>query len=185
MDQLSPIPFDYLEILLVQHIGNSDSVKYDIPEPDFNSYLQRLKSTPYKYFQTDSQECAQGNLFLVKKIENNAVTESKAYQVNPLEIIDSVPGFRIVAYEKKKLATIAFQSTKSLDHVKHKRKLIFRVNNRIYINFQYEYCEGEVHRKIFVNFNNSKDADQKESFNIIQGILEGPLAPIMPQASTC
>lgn len=173
------IPFDYLELVLVERVGETER-RYDMSEQEFNTYLQRMKATNFKYFQTDSKEYVQGNMLLVKKIENNSVTESKAYQIIPLEVVDVSTNIRAVAYERKKLSTIAFQSTKNLDMIKHKRRLIFRVNNKIYVNFQCELCEGHMCRKVFINFNNSKDADLKESFNTMQSLLD-----IIVPASTC
>ena len=171
MDSLQKTPFDYLEVVFIPDI-NSTTIgrSYDVSAQDFNMYLGKMKRwSNLKCFQADSKEYDHRDLQLVKKIKDNEVQESKVYQTTPIAIIDE-DCYRVIAFEKKKLSTVVFPSSKTYDQIKYKRKLIFRVNNKIYINFQQEYITGNenVFRKIYINFNNNKDTDIKDNFNTIK-----------------
>jgi hypothetical protein len=170
MDALHNTPFDYLEVIFTPiptqtktGIGRS----YSVSPQDFNMYLGKMKRWPQlKCFQADSKEYDHRDLQLVKKIKDNEVQESKVYQTTPVAVIDE-PSYRVIAFEKKKLSTVVFPSSKTYDQIKYKRKLIFRVNNKIYINFQQELMNEEVFHKIYINFNNNKDTDIKDSLATI------------------
>jgi hypothetical protein len=171
MDTLLKTHFDYFEVVLMQGHANGIGRSFDVSPHNFNMYLAKMKSYPnLKCFQADSKEYEHRDLQLVKKIKDNEVQESKVYQTTPVKVLDN-DNCRIIAFEKKKLSTVVFQSSKSYDHIKHKRKLIFRVNNKIYINFQQEFMNGKVFRKIYINFNNNKDTDMKDSFTTIMQLM--------------
>ena len=127
-------PYDYAEIVLSQPCDNLCSRQYHVTKEVFDTYLQKMKTLNFKYFQSDFKEYINGDLHLVKKIEDNTVKETKLFNLIPVYVKD-IENFRIVYYEKKKLSTIAYQSTRKQDSVCHKRKLIFRVNNKIMKNF--------------------------------------------------
>lgn len=168
MDAIQNTPFDYLEVVLIPNTPNTGIGRsYDVSAVDFNMYLAKMKKWPnLKCFQADSKEYDHRDLQLVKKIKDNEVQESKVYQTTPVAIIDE-SCYRVVAFEKKKLSTVVFPSSKTYDQIKYKRKLIFRVNNKIYINFQQEFIKDKVFRKIYINLNNNKDTDIKDSFATI------------------
>lgn len=165
------IPYDYVEIILSTNCRNQYGRQYDIPKELFDSYLQKMKNMKLKYFQSDFKEYINGDLHLIKKIEDNTVKETKLYNLIPVHINDN-ENFRVVYYEKKKLSTIAYQSSRKQHSVCHKRKLIFRVNNKIYINFQQEICDENIFHKIYINFNNSKDSDIKSIIETISDLIK-------------
>jgi hypothetical protein len=151
--------FDYLEVVLM-HPDRPNS--YDIPEEQFIDLINKFKKRQ-KGFQQFTKEYVYNDMHLIKKIENNDVVESKVYKQKAIEIQNVENGkFRMVFYEKKKLPVIAFQSTSNIHNTVYKRKLIFRVTNKLFINFQLEMHDTELSRKIYINFNNSKDADHKD-----------------------
>lgn len=168
--------FEYMEVILTYTppISQDDytSYTYDIPKDMFDGILQKMKATHYKYFQHDVLEKVLGNLVLSQKIEDGHVVETKVHHVTPLQIYHS-GAFVTVMMEKQKLASIMFPSVMRVDDEKMKRKLVFRINNKIYVNFQQEYSPispNHIIRKIYINFNNSKHADVKESMNIIENL---------------
>ena len=164
--------FDYMEVIFVK--GSTPfGVTYDIQEDEFNMYLSKMRQyQQYKFFQVDTKEYYHRNLVLIKKIKDGTIEETKVYQQTPLHVID-LNHFRVVSFEKKKLSTIAFPSSKTYDDIKHKRKLIFRVNNKIYINFQQELDgSNKMSRKVYINFNNNKDTDVKDSVSTIKHLMQ-------------
>lgn len=168
--------YDYLEIIMMM-----DENTYDIPEEQFNTMLSRLKKdnkSNFKYFQCDTKEYYNRNMVLIKKNKDGDIIETKAYQIKTIDVNNiDVPGGNkvcVLKQERKKVSTIIFPSSKTYDNIVYKRKLIFRVNNKIYLNFQMEHLPeypGVTRRKVYINFNNSKDTDIKDVIDIINNIL--------------
>lgn len=171
-----PPSFDYLEVVFTgASPDHKTSQKPFVSQQLFDKMLARMQDA--RAFQSDHKEYILENLTMTKKIEDGAVTETKVYQMYPVAIQDH-PGFRVIFYHKKKLTTIAFPSTKTFDDVKYKRRLTFRINNRVYVNFQIEKHEHAqpTYPKVYINFNSSKDADLKESVAAINTIIQKLLA---------
>lgn len=175
LNYFSTCNYDYLEIILITEEDN-----YDIPENTFNDLLCKLKSdtnSSYKYFQCDTKEYHNRQMLLLKKIKDNDVIETKAYQMKLVDVHDTIvcqQKLRILKNEKKKVSTIIFPSAKQYDNIVFKRRLIFRVNNKVYINFQIEKIAEDgsnVRRKIYINFNNSKDTDMNDISDNINAVL--------------
>lgn len=170
--------FDYLEVIVM-----NDDNTYNMSEDKFNMMLTRLKKdnkSNFKYFQCDTKEYYNRNMILIKKNKDGDIIETKAYQVKTInvDILDNM-GIEdnklcVLKQERKKVSTIIFPSSKVYDNIVYKRKLIFRVNNKIYINFQIEQLPdypSETRRKVYINFNNSKDTDIKDVIDNINNIL--------------
>lgn len=177
MEDLIDTPFDYMEVVLCppkDETQNAAIRSYDIDDEQFNGCLKKMKAfqyaNQYKCFTVDTKEYYHRNLHLIKKIKDNVVEETKVYQVSPIDYIDC-PGNRVITYDKKKLSTVVFPSTQKYDMIKYKRKLIFRINNKIYVNFQQEKDGEKLSKKIYINFNNNKDTNIKDSFITIKKLI--------------
>lgn len=180
MDQDTlPPSFDYLEVVFTGTAPDpqNPSQKPLVSQQVFDKMLARMQDA--RAFQSDHKEYILENLTMTKKIEDGTVKETKVYQAYPVAIQDH-PGFRVIFYHKKKLTTIAFPSTKTFDDVKYKRRLTYRINNRVYVNFQIEKHEHAkptpTYPRVYINFNSSKDADLKESVAAINTIIHKLLA---------
>lgn len=165
--------YDYMEIILVNP-SSTDSLSrtYDMSSAAFYSLYNNFKTPSTKFFYVDLKEHVKGNLHLIKKIEKNMVTDTKLYTMKPIRVIDT-SCFRIVFFERRKLSTMAFPSTLNHDVVYVKRKLVSRINNKLYLNFQQEMCVGsdDLHYKIYINFNNNKDTDINDTFQILTKLM--------------
>jgi len=66
-----------------------------------------------------------------------------------------------IAYEKKKLSILNFTSTMNYDNIVEVSKTIFRITNRIYINFEeHAYQDSsDVIYHAYVNYNHDKNVD--------------------------
>lgn len=137
--------------------------------------MRRMKTLVNKSFVVDTKEYVYKNLRMIRKInDQNLVEETKVYQMNAMEIHDDpLKTYRMVLYDRKKLSVVAFPSSKSYDDIIKKRKTVFRVNNKIYVNFEKEFSEKDsnVYHKVYMNFNNNKDTDIKDSIAVLQNIL--------------
>jgi hypothetical protein len=160
LDKMLDSRFDYMEIVFC---NTKDANSYDIPEDQFMDMMFKMKKANYKYFQTDSQDYIKGNKHMKKKIVAGEVQEVKVYNISPLYIINENKYIK-VAYEKQKLSSIMFPSIDDVDTFVVTRKLIFRVNNKVYVNFQLQRTPGsdKIIRKVYINFNNSRDTDIEE-----------------------
>lgn len=164
--------FDYMEVVFTGPLqAGPGAPRPFVSEAEFQRMLGVMYTSRERPFQADYKEYYLDNLVLSKKIEDGAATESKVYQVFPTTVEDH-PHFRVVYYHKKKLTTIAFPSTRSFDAVRHTRRLTFRINNRVYVNFQTSAEAGlPLTSKVYINFNNSKDADLQEAMSCINGVI--------------
>ena len=163
-------PYDYLEVVITK-----DNNTYDVSPELFEKILQTFAQTckTYKYFQSDYKEYIYRNTHMIKKIENDTVTETKVYMYRPV-FINNINNTKYIFYERKKISSINFPSKKEYDTVIYKRKMIFRINNKIYVNFQQEIFpedSDKIYHKIFINFNNHKDSDLTETSTKISSLL--------------
>lgn len=165
-----PNHFDVLEIVYIPNLTNG---KYDLSEQEFTSWLSKARRLGLRPFDVDTKEYFDKNMVMTRKIEQGACVETKVFQTSTLDVIDVQPFYRYIYSNKKKLSPVAFPSTKDHDAVVRKRRTVFRVNNRIYLNFEQEIPENGQgsYKKIYINFNNGKDADLKESMDTIDNLL--------------
>lgn len=161
--------FDYMELIVV---NKDDPTSYDIQQEQFHRMIQlMIVNKHYKMFQVDTQEYIYGTVHMFKNICNGEVQEVKVYNMVPIHFA-SDNGLLTVKYERQKLSSVTFPSVTEIDMVKLYRRLIFRVNNKIYVNFQIEKTDTEAFvRKVYVNFNNSHDTDVSDSTKILEQVV--------------
>ena len=84
----------------------------------------------------------------------------KVYNLNFLKE-ESFENIKVIYFEKEKQHYHAFSCSKVLDCEYFVRRVTFRVNNNIYVNFDTEYYDQgkEVKNKIFINYNHEKQQD--------------------------
>lgn len=113
-----------------------------------------------KSFQGDFKTYQYFDMSLVKKIENNDATDIKVYQ-SRLVHSTSTPTTQALYFEKHKVSSVLFPSTMNVHRITYVRKLVFRLNHRMFVNFVIEKEQGsdQKHYKVFLNYNASKDAD--------------------------
>jgi hypothetical protein len=133
---------NYYELFFCQgeKILNSDNndleLNIGLSEKRFYEILYRIDPTQnknLKYFQREYKE------YILKDIECHCFVndEVKVMKKKPLCVTkNSNNNFVQIAYNKTKLTLVNFDSTKNLHKISYVKKLIFRVSNRIYINFE-------------------------------------------------
>lgn len=163
-----PVSFDSLEVL---YIINDNEGTYDVPLNKYNEIMSRVKRLHFKSFTVDTKEYSYRDLTLIRKLDDQQdCVETKVYQTAPIYIWES-PNVQWIFSNKKKLTPVAFPSTRNHDMITHKKRTSFRVNNRIYINFEQEKTDEQVFHKIYLNFNNGKDTDIKECMDAIAKLV--------------
>lgn len=164
--------FDYIEFTLCEEREEGDARKTDIHEDAFARYMEKARAcVASKPFQVDHKEYIYGNLHLTRKVQDESCVETKAYQLAVKQVEDRET-YRAVYYERKKLAATSFPSTMDTHMTTYKRRLIFRINNRIYLNFQhYWHDDAALFRKVYINYNISKDVDFKADMADIHALI--------------
>ena len=66
----------------------------------------------------------------------------------------------MIKYNKENIPPINFPSTNNIHDMYHINKIIFKITNRIYINFELKKKivneKSEIFRRIYINLNNDK-----------------------------
>lgn len=161
-----PKHFDVLEVMYCPSLQDGT---YDVSESEFATLLTKARRWGGRPFEVDTKEYHLKGMVMIRKIEQEVCVETKVYQTTTLAVEDVEPVYRYVFMNKKKLSPVAFPSTKEHDAILYKRRTVFRINNRIYLNFEQE--RGPF-RKIYVNYNHGKDADLRESMDTIATLLQ-------------
>jgi hypothetical protein len=174
--------FDYQEVILLAsssappasgspHSSSDTRVyTYDIPKERFHMMLQRLRQKGMRCFQQDIIETYYQTLQRQQFVEQGKVTETKTFDITPLECSrPCAKGFLTVSFKKRKVPDILFPSMLTYHLQKYLRRYVFRINNRLFINLQ---IENNVQHKIYINFNNSKDVDIEKVLNHISELKD-------------
>jgi len=157
---------NYYELFVYQdeNVLNSenDDKQFGIglSEKQFYEVLNKINATHkgFKYFQREYKEYVLKNL-VCQCFTNDEVKvmKKKSLDVSPL----ADEKFIQVAYNKTKLTLVNFDSTKNLHQISYIKKLIFRVSNRIYINFEIS-IDSKTKTKsymIYINYNHDDNVD--------------------------
>lgn len=190
----------YQEITIVntKNLEESEIKLYDynISQEMFMDMMTKVKDHPLfhgvKYFENDIIETRYMSLQRLQYMTANSttsaydVTETKVYDIVPIACDDSSPHYVTIDFERQKMPNVAFASSLNYPQRRALRRLTFRLNNRLYLNFQIERClkrsdsdhrqpstmMDSVYRKVFLNYNAGKDSDEKEARSLIHAIMD-------------
>ena len=160
-----------IEIHLGTTLSDTHCFKYALDQALFDSLLKAFSDKNGKYFQHDYVEHHKNELRLIQKIEADQVTETK---VNMMRLCDFklLPLNIITYFDKKKVPIITFPSTNKLNDIKYIRKVIFRINNRLYVNFCEEKSSSNtIIYRINININYTDGMDIEDMKKRIKRIL--------------
>lgn len=150
---------NYIEYVLYNSISDDGKeVDIDVSDVRYQQLMYKLARTPYKYFGKFCKRYQHHDLIC----ENHEHEEIKVYSKLAIKHeVDKENGLIKLYYAKDKVPYHMFPSTTKMNAVSHVRKLVFRVHNRVYINFQLEQQVGtqEIRRKVYINYNLDKNVD--------------------------
>lgn len=161
---------NYIETWLGKH--DDDCFKTTLPQEQFEALLKVMKKYDAKCNQGDFKSYTCYDMVLVKKIVDHDAQDIKVYQQKVVDVT-TTPYTQTLHMERKKVASVLFPSTCNIHRTTFFRKLVFRVNHRIFVNFVQEKEQGsdQTHFKVFVNFNSAKDIDVTEQMNIMNKVV--------------
>jgi hypothetical protein len=132
----------------------------DIPDNMFFKLLNNMKNKGYACFQKHYKEYIYRNMVY----ENNDKSQIKIYKIalNNHDTLEN--GLKVLIYHKEKLPYHVFPSTTMLHSICYVSKVIFKINNRIYINFEKRKYDSEdsnnvSFNKVFINYNHDDNVD--------------------------
>jgi hypothetical protein len=160
MEDFPKINFNCLEIhLLSKKTINEeyfDIYNIDFTEGQFLNIMNKLKQTGYKFFQKDYKE------YVHKELEAQYLEDGlKVTQSQLIECKNNNPNFIALFFNKQKLTPMNFPSTTDFQKISYVRKLIFRINNRVYINFlsTIDPKTEKITYSVFINYNHDENVD--------------------------
>jgi hypothetical protein len=151
---------NYIEIIL-KNISSEDI---------FYEKMSRLSNENYKYFQKEYKQYISENMYY-QNLNNEDVSVFKS----ECKQVDEYPKYMIAYNTRTKLSLMNFASSIKINSISYVRKLIFRITNRIYINFEVKKYNDNLSYLIYINYNHDTSVDieviNKELYNILKLIL--------------
>lgn len=155
---------NYVEIKLYKKKIGENIYDINYTKDEFYNIMNRLK---YKCFQKDCKQYVSGNL-IYENFNNEDVkvykTEIKNIKINSEYIISF--------YNKSKLTVLNFESSTNINDINYIRKLIFRVSNRIYINFEIKKKNNNLVYNIYINYNHDDTVDLSLINDSLENIIK-------------
>ena len=154
---------NYVEFVLLSNHINDDQNEVDIYETGFSKEMfenvwRRLAKdeSTLQYFQKEYKEYIVDDVTYEHSKNNNIDVRKK----QPVDF-RKVGNIAVCMYKKNKLNILSFPSSTNVNVINYVVKLTFRVNNRIYINFETKVNQSRKYYTIYVNYNHDNTIDQK------------------------
>ncbi len=173
---------NYVEIYLVSPINtiqkNDITTIYNTnldPDIFFKILASMKKYAPQdiKYFQKEYKEYIVNDIVCQVYPSDN---ETKVFRKKPMNVdYNDKQHLLLLAFNKNKLTMLNFPSTKNINQTNYSKALIFRISNRIYLNFVISINEDMVDQKtynIYINYNHDSNVDLPLINSSINKILE-------------
>lgn len=156
---------NYIEFIL----SDDTKTRTEISPYKFYGLLTELKQKLGNCFQKHFKEYVFRDMFY----ENNDKHQIKVYKKHLTNVHTDVDGLVILTYYKEKLPFHMFPSTSSLHSVCYVSKVVFKITNRLFINFEKRvYNDKEAYHKIFVNYNHEENVDISNLKSTLSTCLE-------------
>lgn len=136
--------------------------KSNINYEQFNKLFNIFNKQNIRYVQRDYKEY----MYLDVIYQNYDNNEIKVFKLNPkkIELCDNILH---ITYDKMKLSLSNVPSNNSVNSISYVRTYIFRITNRIYVNFRIrKYIDNintpdnELVYDIYINYNHDKLVDE-------------------------
>lgn len=154
----------YIECILMDgdELHTNDSV--------FFKMMQDMKDRGYNCFQKHTKEYVYRNMFY----ENNEKSQIRIYKKTLNKIGNDINGWKILAFHKEKLPYHSFPSTTMLHSISYVSKATFKINNRIFVNFEKRRYTGDetTYNKIYINYNHDDNVDVHSMKKAVCSIID-------------
>lgn len=136
---------------------------------DSDVFYKVLKSFKHlKCFQNDYKQFTIGDI-ICQKYTNDQI---KIYKQN-FNFTYRRDKFVVIGSNKVKLSLLQYPSTNNIMDKEYIKKLIFRVTNRIYVNFEISLSEGkEKVYMIYINYNHESKVDDSNVVEQVDKLIQ-------------
>lgn len=133
---------------------------------EFYSHMGKMMQLPYKYAQRQFKEIVIGNTHYYNY--NNE--DLQVYSLTSNDAKDVGNGLIAVAQMRQKLSILGLPSTRNIFAESVKRRLTFRVTNRIFVNFEHGQEGDKLFYNVYLNYNHEKDVDVDSAIATIEKV---------------
>jgi hypothetical protein len=161
---------NYVEIYVLNNkYTDQIGIPTGLSKNKFYDLLAKFKNDNFKFFQKEFKQYTIGNIYY-ENYDNEDVKvnkkECKHFQINN--------EFITTFYNKNKLTMLNLPSTVKINDIQYIRKLTFRINNRIYLNFECKKNNNNnnIYYSIYINYNHDETVDYTITNNIIKPLLQ-------------
>lgn len=180
------IPFDseanYYEIYIGAGKQVQAGAKLESPEShksyniglsrkDFRNLLSAIAKSNLnlKPFQKEYKEYIYDDVI----VHNYKNTETHVFRHTPICVQPATSAGLLIGYQKNKLTFLNVPSTRNIYDIQYVKKLIFRVNNRIFVNFQSSVnLNQEKTYTVYINYNHENNIEQDSVQNNIESLMK-------------
>lgn len=135
-----------------------------ISKEKFYNTMYKMMDTNFKYFQKQYKEMVIGDTFY----QNFKNEEISIFNINTNNVEVFQNRLMANSQAKYKLSILSLPSTLNVYAENYTKRLIFRVSNRVFVNFENGKNGDDVFYKIYLNYNH----DDTVELNSIQCTLE-------------
>lgn len=171
------IPFNsqanYFEIFITPSlIGKTyedEASEFDIGlnYEQFTYLMSLMSKSEYKCFQKQYKQYIYDNII----VHNYKNVENRVFKNTPV-IIEKNDKAIMIGYKRNKLTFLSAPCTKNIYEISYVKKLIFRVNNRIFVNFQCNLIDNKKIYYVYINYNHESNIDQDSITETLKKILD-------------
>lgn len=169
--QSIPDNCNYVEIMFTDPNITQSSTKIEtsLSETIFSEYLSKIRRHHrFKHFPKSFKTYINGDVHM----ENTGHEDIKVYTKTVQDVCLST-NYVTVFFNKEKKPYHAFPSTSNLHAVYYTNRLSFRVNNRLYLNFDIRKYPDDLTetRHMFLNYNHDSNVDTENITLMINNVL--------------
>ena len=143
---------------------------YNIDDADFVYIYKKIKPKFKICFQQSCINYVRENkVYEFHTMQKNNNSKLKVYQKDSCEV-NTIDDFIVATYNKRKIPYYLFSSDNNYDSTYNISKMIFRIHNNIYLNFETStYPDDNSHfNKIYINYNHEDKIEQTLMTNLIE-----------------
>jgi hypothetical protein len=165
---------NYLEIMFLDPTkpNSLTQIETTLSESAFSDYLSKMKRHQrFKHFSKSFKTYVNAAVHM----ENTGHEDIKVYTKTVLDVCPSSSSEYVSVYfNKEKKPYHAFPSTSNLHAVYYTNRLSFRVNNRLYVNFDIRKYPDDLAetRHVFLNYNHDSNVDFENISVMIDNVLK-------------
>lgn len=162
---------NYFEFVLCdsakKSLNNMDVYNTSFDREKFYGLMYKLMDTNYRYYQKQYKEVLIGDVCY----QNHKNEDMNIYTVHTNQLDNILPSVCAIAQTKNKQSILSLPSSLNIYSENVIKKLIFRVSNRVFVNFENGITNNKKYYKIFINYNHDKDVDVNVGIKHINEII--------------